>query len=208
MTVAAFTAVASTAHVYNGERLSPEALTLPPGLLVHDGHGTKPFAAGPVAVALPTYLDGTVTVHAVFASAAREAPEQVRLGRRTVSIFVPECYTSGRREIRHGVLAAVDLVPAGGDPGARITSVTHESDLSPELRRCRRAFDAYLADLSNPQALDFIDRLACHGVRAFDPLVPVVAGIRDHLEAQARSRAENLVEVRAMVRATRRRLAA
>lgn len=208
MTVAAFTAVASTSHTYEGERVSPEALRLPPAVLVHDGHGLPSVAAGPVAVALPAYVAGTVTIHAVFATRATAAAERVRRGLRTVSICATGCYfTKGRRELRNGVLASVDLVPLAGDPGARITAVTHEADLSDDLGRSRAAFDAYLAS-GGPQLLDLLPRIEGDGVRAFAPLEPVVAGIRADLEARARTRAEQMAEVQGMLRRLHRRVPA
>ena len=46
-----------------------------------------------------------------------------------------------------------------------------------------------------------LDRVERQGVRAFEPLAPVVAGIRDHLSARAAKRAEELAWIRRTVEA-------
>ncbi len=204
MTIAAFSAVASTAHVHEGLLLTPEALSLPGALLVHDGHGVFAYAAGPVAIAVPSYREGVIVIDAVFASNAARARHEVQRGRRSVSIVAGEGYGS-QSEYRQGVLTAVDLVPTGADPGARITGTTDERDLSVELRRCRSAFDAYLADDRNPLQFDLLARIERFGLRAFDPLVPVAAGIRDHHLIRSRRYARDVADMRAMVASHRDR---
>lgn len=200
--IAAFTAVASTDHIYRDERITPSSLILPPAVLCHLGHSLAAMASGPVGIAVPMFRDGRVIAEVVLASHAVEASDLLRRGRiRGVSIVVRSCmwtFLQPQIELLRGTVTAVDLADRRhADPGALIERVTYVNGMTDAQRRCRAALDAYLADCANPQQIDFEAALEARGVAVFDPLVSVVEPLQGDLTPVRR--AEDRRQLRKMI---------
>jgi hypothetical protein len=202
--IGAFTAVATTHHVLDGCRLSPAALLpLPTAVLCHLGHSFDAQVSGPVGVAVPLLLEGRVVVDVVLASHAVEVSDLIRRGRvTTVSMVIHGCewgQLAGRPDLDRATLVAVDLVEPGGrprNPDALIERVRYVHSLTNGQRRCREAFDRYLAE-GGPCQIDFGAAVTRQGVAAFEPLAPIVASLQEELAP--RRRAENRRQLQAVL---------
>ena len=180
----AFSAVAvSGAFVHRGLRFRAASFVLPPAVLVHEGHDWQEGCPldQPVAVGVPRVDGDQLVVDAVFASSARAAWNKI-VHRINVAVSIvaegdPDLsftLAPGGRGVEAAgwVLVAVDLVGAGEDPGARITSWW--SELSPAEAEVQRRLDRFLGDPRSPLGVDLLDRAREVGVAGMERLRPVV----------------------------------
>lgn len=212
----AFSAVACVTDRYDHELgmfVEPHALRpLPRAVLVHLRHDLTSRA---VAVGVPTFADGAISVDAVFSSTARDTWARVASGEvRSVSIFARanEFFRGAEGRLVQGTLVSVDLVPAGADEKAHLTRLVAGADLTPAQREVQARFDRYLADPASPLGVDLFARAARRGNGALEPLRSVVAPLLEGTAAaslrprQGSSlyRGDQLPEGRVLIRSSTR----
>ena len=185
MMVGAFTAVASTPCIWQYGRLNarvnaPYAMRpLPPAVLVHVGHELDAKIAGPVGIAVPSFVEGRIEVEVVLASTAKEASDRIRSGHlAAVSIVVGHYPVRHWRDLNRECLLAVDLVPKPADRQALLGRITYDRSMSEGQRRTQARLDAHIAVGALCQ-LDIEAFFAeVGGLEAFDALAPIVEPLR------------------------------